>query len=232
MIFPHLERINVIKYKEIYCSDYLIHDRIRGALASLIHSTLEDCPDAPDFDFFAHNAEISTPAALRLGCAENLCGRINGELAYYGGPKIIGARLVREAFETGGHVNLRLSDEFYYALIGLVNASSPLPALSGDITHGEGYALARMLMLNKCLGKHGGIPERALRALWTAFAACDPTLDSRQRTAALARASKALTGLAACIEPKSRRRLLGGAGDMAACAARLLARAAAQCASR
>lgn len=51
MIFPHSERIIVIKYKEIYRSDYLLHDRIRGALASLIHSALEDCPDTPDFDF-------------------------------------------------------------------------------------------------------------------------------------------------------------------------------------
>lgn len=102
MIFPHSERINVIKYKEIYRSDYLLHDRIRGALASLIHSALEDCPDTPDFDFFAHNAEISTPAALRLGCAEDLCGRINEELASSGGPIIIGTRMVSEAFETGG----------------------------------------------------------------------------------------------------------------------------------
>ncbi len=231
MIFPHLERINVIKYKEIYCSDYPLHDRIRGALALLIHGALEDCSDTPDFDFFAYNAEISTPAALRLGSAQNLCGRINEELASYGGPKIIGARMVSQAFETGGHVNFRLSHGFYYALIDLVNSSSPLPALSGDITHGEGYALARMLMMNKCLGNHGGIPEHALRALWTAFAACDPMLNSRKRIAAIARASKALTGLAACIEPKSRRQLLSGAGDMAACAARLLARAA-QCARR
>ena len=232
MIFPHSERINVIKYKEIYRSDYLLHDRIRGALASLIHSALEDCPDTPDFDFFAHNAEISTPAALRLGCAEDLCGRINEELASSGGPIIIGTRMVSEAFETGGHVNFRLSHEFYCALIDLVNSSSPLPALNGDITQGEGYALARMLMLNRCLGKHGGIPEHALRALWPAFAACDPALNHRQRMAAAARASKALTGIAACIVPKSRRRLLSGAGDMAACAARLLARAAAQCAKR
>ena len=112
------------------------------------------------------------------------------------------------------------------------SAHKTLPALNGDITQGEGYALARMLMLNRCLGKHGGIPEHALRALWPAFAACDPALNHRQRMAAAARASKALTGIAACIEPKSRRRLLSGAGDMAACAARLLARAAAQCAKR
>lgn len=228
MIFPNLERINVIKYRELYRSDYLLHDRIRGALALLIHSVMDDCSNIPDFDFFAHNAEISTPAALRLGCANELCGQINEELASSGGPAIIGARMVSEAFETGGHVNFRLTHEFYYALIDLVNGSSPLPALSGDITQAEGYALARMLMMNKCLGNHGGIPEHALRALWSAFAACDPMLDSRQRIAAVARASKALTGVAARIEPKRRRRLLGGAGDMAACAARLLARAAAQ----
>lgn len=232
MIFPHLERINVIKYKGIYCSDYLFHDRIRGALALLINSALEGCPDTPDFDFFAYNAEISTPAALRLGCAVKLCGRINEELATSGGPIILGARMVSEAFETGGHVNFRLSHEFFYALIDLVNSSSPLPSLTGDIAECEGYALARMLMLNKCLGKNGGVPAPALRALWIAFAACDPTLDHRQRTAAVARASTALTGITAHIDPKSRRLLLSGAGDMAACAARLLACAMDQCAGR
>ncbi|MDO4568367.1 MAG: hypothetical protein Q4B99_05335 [Clostridia bacterium] len=122
-----------------------------------------------------------------------------------------------------GHVNVTLNAGFFSYLLEEALRDLPCAQPARDNSELAGLARTRMLMLAR--QRRSGLTDSppVRRAMWLAFAACDPALDCKRRRLALEQASAEALGMTRLIPRRTE--AYSELGDVGDCIARMLSAA-------